>query len=91
MTAELHDVVVYVTLNNSANYVLKTSEQCAVAEGPFQLGETRHVSCTKDLVGRYVVISQPGTKKQITMCEVQVYPRTGRAIMGDNSELVGKS
>ena len=81
----------HVTHNYSPNDELSPSELCAQAEGPFQLGETRLVVCKQDVVGRYVVISLPGEDEMLGLCEVQVYSETGRAIMGDNSELVDKS
>ena len=81
--ARLHDVMIHVTHYYSTNSELSTSELCAQVEGPFQLGETRHVHCSQDVVGRYVIISLPGNEEILTLCEVQVYGVRGRAIMGD--------
>ena len=78
----LHDFSVY-ALNYHPNQQMPVpSKLCAHVEGPFPPGETRHVICPADLNGRYVAIVLAGDEEILTLCEVEVYGKPGKTVMG---------
>ena len=79
----LHDASVHVSRYLPTHSTPGASELCAQLRGPFESGETRHVICMQDVVGRYVIISLPGNEEVLTLCEVQVYGVRGTATIGD--------